>query len=209
MDNFYTYAYLREDETPYYIGKGKGKLMKEKHTVAIPKDPNQILILKKNLTEEEAFKHECYLIHILGRKDVGTGILRNMTDGGDGCSGRICSEETKKKSSKSNRGQTRDKSVGENISKAKKGKPGRNLSETEKKLHSLRMTGEGNISKRPEVKEKISNSKKGKPGRKWTEEQKAHLSQKNKGKKKTEEHKQKLSEATRKYHENRRSNENN
>jgi hypothetical protein len=206
-NDFYTYAYLREDGTPYYIGKGKGKRFKEKHSasIAIPRCPDRILFLKKDLTEEEAFKHECYLIFVLGRKDLGTGILRNLTNGGDGASGRVCTEDAKLKSSQSNRGQTRAKSVGENISKAKKGKPGRKLSEEEKKLHSSRMTGEGNISKRPEVKEKISNSKKGKPGRKWTEEQKAHLSQKNKGKKKTEEHKRKLSEATKRHYENLRS----
>jgi hypothetical protein len=43
--------------------------------------------LKRNLTEEEAFRHECYMIAVFGRKDIGTGILRNLTDGGDGVQG--------------------------------------------------------------------------------------------------------------------------
>jgi hypothetical protein len=47
------------------------------------------------------------LIDFWGRKDNGTGILRNLTDGGEGCSGAILSEETKKKISKSLQGNTR------------------------------------------------------------------------------------------------------
>jgi hypothetical protein len=43
--------------------------------------------LKRNLTEEEAFKHEIYMIAIFGRKDNGTGILINLTNGGDGVPG--------------------------------------------------------------------------------------------------------------------------
>jgi hypothetical protein len=89
MDNerrFYTYAYLREDGTPYYIGKGQGKRAhrKSKHEVNPPKDKSRVIFLKKNLTEEEAFKHEIYMIAVFGRKDLGTGILRNKTNGGDG-----------------------------------------------------------------------------------------------------------------------------
>jgi hypothetical protein len=203
MDNFYTYAYLRDDKTPYYVGKGKGKRSIGCHgKIGVPKDSTRILILKQNLTEEEAFKHEIYMISVLGRKDLGTGILRNMTNGGDGCSGRVCSIETKQKSSKSNKGKKRPPSTGEKISAAKKGKPGRKLTDHEKLILSLRMSGEGNVTKRPEVAEKISKAKKGKPGRVWTQEQKDSLSQKNKGKKKTEEHKQKLSEATKRYYEN-------
>ena len=98
MNDFYTYAYLREDRTPYYIGKGKGNRIHSTNRIyKAPKDKSRIIFLKQNLTEEEAFKHEKYMIAVLGRKDNGTGILRNMTDGGDGVSGWVPSEEFRKK----------------------------------------------------------------------------------------------------------------
>jgi len=100
MDNlYYTYAYLREDGTPYYIGKGKGRraFVLSDRKILPPTDKSRILFLKRNLTEEEAIKHEIYMIAVLGRKDKGTGILRNMTDGGDGISGFSFSEESKEK----------------------------------------------------------------------------------------------------------------
>jgi hypothetical protein len=90
---YYTYAYLREDRTPYYIGKGKENRIHKKHMVSIPPE-NRILFLKKNLTENEAIKHEIYMISVFGRKNNGTGILRNLTDGGEGSSGRKLSKET-------------------------------------------------------------------------------------------------------------------
>ena len=97
MDNdYYTYAYLREDKTPYYIGKGrKNRAYDKRRTIKPPKDKSLILFLKKGLTEAEAFKHEVYMIFVLGRKDLGTGVLRNLTKGGDGASGRIKSENEK------------------------------------------------------------------------------------------------------------------
>lgn len=102
---YYTYAYLREDGTPYYIGKGKaGRITSNLHRINIPNEKERIIYLKKNLTDEEARKHEVYMIAILGRKDLGTGILRNMTDGGEGCAGRVLTDETKKKLSNSHKG---------------------------------------------------------------------------------------------------------
>lgn len=96
--NYYTYAYLRKDRTPYYIGKGKGKRIYSKsRKIKPPNDKSRIIFLKQNLTEEQAFKHEIYMIAVLGRKDNGTGILRNLTDGGEGSSNP--SEETRKKKS--------------------------------------------------------------------------------------------------------------
>lgn len=95
---YYTYAYLREDKTPYYIGKGKGKRIYNKRgrPCSTPKDKSRIIFLKQNLTEKEAFKHEIYMIAVFGRKDLGTGILYNKTNGGDGIGGFSHSEETKK-----------------------------------------------------------------------------------------------------------------
>ena len=102
---YYTYAFLREDRTPYYIGKGKGNraYRRSKTDIKPPKDKSRILILKQNLTEEEAFRHEVYMIAVFGRKDLGTGILHNRTDGGDGGSGAIRSDETRRKISEANK----------------------------------------------------------------------------------------------------------
>ena len=81
----------------------------------------RILILKKYLTEEEAFKHEIYMIAVLGRKDLGTGILWNFTDGGEGGSGAVRSEETRERMSLSMRGKRRSPEARKNISNARKG----------------------------------------------------------------------------------------
>jgi hypothetical protein len=82
---YYTYAYLRENRTPYYIGKGKGNRWTSKtgKNCIPPKDKSRIIKLKQNLTEEEAFRHEIYMIAVFGKKCNGTGILMNIADGGN------------------------------------------------------------------------------------------------------------------------------
>lgn len=107
-NRFYTYAYLRENRTPYYIGKGEGRRVYQKYKgeVRPPKDKSRILFLKRNLSEEDAFKHEIYMINVFGRKDLGTGILRNRTDGGHGSSGIVISEYHRKKVIQSNKTRT-------------------------------------------------------------------------------------------------------
>ena len=83
---FYVYAFLREDGTPYYIGKGQGNRAWGKRQFR-PADDSRISILTETLTETEAFSEEIRHIQFYGRKDLGTGILRNLTDGGEGASG--------------------------------------------------------------------------------------------------------------------------
>jgi len=101
---FYVYAYLRKDgQSPYYIGKGSGdRAWSKKRTYKPPSDKNRIIIIAKSLFEEEAFDLEKKLIKKFGRKDIGTGILANQTDGGEG--GSNISPEVRAKRSKALKG---------------------------------------------------------------------------------------------------------
>jgi NUMOD3 motif len=88
---FYTYLWLRYDGTPYYAGKGKDRRAfidhkNGKRLIRCPKDIDDIII-EYHFSEADAFEAEMFLISYYGRKDLGTGCLRNLTDGGDGTSG--------------------------------------------------------------------------------------------------------------------------
>lgn len=98
MKIFYTYFWLREDGTVYYVGKGNGM---RAHRKGCPKDRSCILI-QEHPSEQDAFIAEIFFISYYGRKDCKTGLLRNRTDGGEGVANP--SEETRKKISMANKG---------------------------------------------------------------------------------------------------------
>jgi len=99
-NNFVVYAYVRNkpdrfgrEGTFYYIGKGKPKrpynCAKSSRRIKCPRDrKNNIVILHKDLSEKTAFEYEKKLIEFYGRtENTYFGVLRNLTDGGEGASG--------------------------------------------------------------------------------------------------------------------------
>lgn len=79
---FYTYMWLREDGTPYYIGKGCSLRAHRKGSPIAER-----VLIQEHASETDAFAAEVFFIAYYGRKDKGTGCLCNRTDGGDGSTG--------------------------------------------------------------------------------------------------------------------------
>lgn len=97
------YRHLKPCGEVFYIGIGKIRRSKEKtyrnkHWCNIVnKHGYETEILKSDLTWDDACELEKILISWYGRKDLKTGILCNLTDGGEGGYGAIVSETTREK----------------------------------------------------------------------------------------------------------------
>lgn len=134
LNKYYVYVYIDPlTMIPFYIGKGsknrcnshlneaKSKVCKSgnKHKF------NKILQLlewglypiiikiRENLSLKEASFLEEIFIDTIGRKDLGTGPLTNLTSGGEGSKGRIQTEECKNKISNARMGITLIERYGE------------------------------------------------------------------------------------------------
>lgn len=114
-NDYYVYIYrnpLKENQ-PFYVGKGRGSRHKHHLTKKCARSYNlhktrtidvilkqtgsvpPIEIYRENLTNAQACEVEKNLILLFGRVDLATGVLTNMTDGGDG--NNNFSEETRKR----------------------------------------------------------------------------------------------------------------
>jgi hypothetical protein len=101
---FYLYGHIRNDTGDlFYIGKGEGTRFKSQQgrnpywLNVVNAHGYTSVIIEHFETETEAFEAEIFFIAAIGRKDLGHGPLINMSDGGEGASGAIRTEEQKKR----------------------------------------------------------------------------------------------------------------
>lgn len=250
---FYVYAYLDPYKSgnytingievkfkPLYIGKGKGtrylahlKLKDVKNPIFENKIKHwqrnnvseQIIIIKDNIiVEQEAFDLEIDIIKLFGRLDNGTGILLNLTDGGDGVCGRdpwnkglttgsfltedgrarlsaahtgkILSAETKQKMSDYWKGKTYTEETKRKISESLKG----NIPWNKGKTGVQESYWKGK-KRSLETRQKMSAAQQGKV---MSDEQKKKISETTTGVAKSEETKRRMSENKKEYWRKRR-----
>ena len=148
----YLYRHIRLDTgEPFYIGVGtkpKNATNSEycraytynnrsnfwKNIVA--KTDYEIEILLESNDYDFIKQKEIEFITLYGREDLGTGILCNLTDGGDGTLNRPCSQETKDRISIANKGKTPSEETLNKIKNNRRTTKGYKHTEESKKIMS-------------------------------------------------------------------------
>ena len=91
----------------------------------------KVELLESDIPWEDACELEVFLIQEYGRKDLGTGCLVNMTNGGEGAFGRVLTEEHKRKVGEGQKARFPNGNM-DNLSKAWEANKGRRLTEDHK-----------------------------------------------------------------------------
>lgn len=177
-NKFYVYVLYRDigKTVPFYIGKCHGdrkndherprtlKMDVNRHKIAIIRQCIQTLgivpkkIVVRDVSEAGAFYYEKMLIARFGRRDLGTGILSNMTDGGEGTAGCVYTPEQRAKSSAIRKGIKHGPHSAETIAKLSALHKGRPKSESHRL--KLRTANLGKVQS-PEARAKNSAANKG------------------------------------------------
>lgn len=198
----YVYQHIRDDNNQvFYIGIGTSAEFERAYrkrgrssfwNSVTKKYGFHVEILFDGLTWEQACVKEKELIKLYGRRNNNTGLLVNLTDGGEGNYGLVVSDETKQRLREINLGKKQS-------------------DETRAKRRLLMLGNKHNLGKKatPETIEKLriacaGNNK----GNKLSDEQKAAISVKSKGRnlgvKRTDEQRANISLAVKRWHEKRK-----
>lgn len=203
----YKYGEYEFDHEPFYVGKGLNRRMFEsrcrsqsntfkynKIQKLIRSNSKPILFkYAEYLTEREAFDCEIDMIRIIGRRDIGKGPLTNLTTGGEGPSGYICSEKLRIIRRKNRLGKSLSEKSKEKCSISKRGDKNPNYGRSLSREIKIKISDKIKGDKHPffgkhrseETRRKISKTKKGKPssnkGKHLSEETKKKISKANKG----------------------------
>jgi hypothetical protein len=126
VNEFYVYLHRRKsDNKVCYVGKGKGERAykvsgrNERWQRTRNKHGINVEIVFDNLSEDDAFQIEKDTI--LEMKYFGYPLC-NMTNGGEGATGYVPSDEARKKISEANKGRFVSQEWRDNMSKAQKGR---------------------------------------------------------------------------------------
>lgn len=128
INKYCVYKHIKPNGEVFYIGMGNKK---RPYTFSDRSDfwkkitskyDYKIIIIKNNISKNEAYKLERMLISKYGRRDLGKGTLVNHTDGGDGSYNVVISEETRLKISIANTGSKRSNETKKKMSEAAKGR---------------------------------------------------------------------------------------